>query len=104
MEYWKECVSKAFDDAGITATEEQIQDVATCVEGAFENYGMAHGHDCIPNPLATENSLLKKELEDEKRKILCKECKGSGIFVSYGGSLMATSQCWKCKGEGRYLP
>ena len=48
--YWEECVSEAFQEAGITATSDQIKIVSEYVEGAHENYGMAHGHECIPNP------------------------------------------------------
>lgn len=104
MTFWKECVSEAFDEAKITATGEQVEIVASWVEGAHENYGMAHGHDCIPNPLVTENKKLKQELRDEKDKIICEVCKGKGTLYSSGGTFEATSSCWKCKGEGRYLP
>lgn len=63
MDYWHECIAESFDDAGITATEEQIKTVASWVEGAHENYGMAFGHDCIPNPMETEVNELKKKIE-----------------------------------------
>lgn len=103
-EYWKECISYALDDAGITATDEQIAIMATVVEGSHENYGMAFGHDCIPNPLAAENTDLKKKLKEEQEKILCEVCSGKGRLISYGGSFQSESQCWKCRGEGRHLP
>lgn len=54
MDYWKECIEEALDDAGITATKEQIETIVGWVEGAHDNYGMAHGHDCIPNPMISE--------------------------------------------------
>ena len=104
MEYWKECLSEAFDEVGIVATDEQITKVAEDVEISHENYGMAYGHDCIPNPLETENKTLKKELKDEKDKIICEVCSGKGILISYGGTFQSMSGCWKCNGEGRYLP
>ena len=104
MDYWKECISEALDEVGIKATERQIMIIAECVEGSHENYGMAYGHDAIPNPLETENKNLKKELRDEKDKIICEICSGKGNLISYGGTFQSISTCWKCKGEGRYLP
>ena len=65
MDHWDECISEALDDAGITATKEQIKNIAGWVQGAHENYGMAYGHDCIPNPLQTEIDTLKKKREKE---------------------------------------
>ena len=59
MNYWHECVSEALDVAGITATDDQIAEVASWVRSAHENYGMAHSHDCIPNPLVAENKQLR---------------------------------------------
>lgn len=44
MNYWRECVEVALEEAGIKASEEQIQIITDTVEGGFENYGMAHGH------------------------------------------------------------
>jgi len=62
MDYWKECISEAFDDAGIVATEDQIETVASWVDGAHENYGMATGSDCIPNPMTSEVEELKARI------------------------------------------
>ena len=104
MDYWVECITEALDEVGIVATQEQIITVAGIVEGSHENYGMAFGHDCIPNPLRTENERLKKDLKDEQEKVICKECKGKGYTVSYGGSFQSESQCYKCRGEGRHKP
>lgn len=69
MDYWTECIEVAFDEAGINATDEQIQCVAGAVEGGAENYGMAFGHDAIPNPRDVDvDSRDKriKELEGER--------------------------------------
>ena len=68
MNYWNECISCAFDEAGIQATKEQIDLVAGDVEVAHENYGMAHGYDAIPNPILLENNELKKQLKIEQNK------------------------------------
>ncbi len=101
MDYWKECVSEAFEDAGISATTEQINIVASWVQGARENYGQAHGYDCIPNPAVEENKKLKLELEKEREKIICTQCGGAGRITSHGPYHSATGPCWKCGGEGK---
>jgi len=75
MDYWEECIAEAFEDAGITATKEQIDTVASWVEGAHENYGMAHGYDAIPNPLESEIGELKrkhkKEMDEQEEREEC---------------------------------
>lgn len=53
IDYWRECIAEAFEDAGITASNEQINTVASWVEGASENYGMAHGYDVRRSPVET---------------------------------------------------
>lgn len=101
MDYWEECVSEAFDDAGITATKEQIDTVASWVEGAHDNFGMAHGYDAIPNHYEIENEKLRRELRREQDKVICSECNGKGRLVSPGPYHSSESDCWKCRGEGR---
>ena len=63
MDYWEECVAEAFEDAGIEATKEQMATVAEWIAGAHENYGMAFGHDCIPNPMESEVETLKARIK-----------------------------------------
>lgn len=65
MEYWKECIAEAFCEAGIEATEEQLDLVTEWVEGAHENYGMATGQECIPNPMESEVNELKRKLQKQ---------------------------------------
>jgi hypothetical protein len=100
MNYWKECVAEALDDAGIIATDEQINTVSEWVKGAHENYGMAFGHDCIPNHLEIENKNLLKELKKEKNKVMCSYCNGTGNLTSHGPVHSSYSTCYKCNGEG----
>jgi hypothetical protein len=68
VDYWEDCITEAMEDAGITATKEQIDTVICWVEGAHENYGMATGEEHIPNPLLAEIKDLKeghaKEVSD----------------------------------------
>ena len=101
MNYWEEYISEALEDAKLTATPEQIKLIASWVEGAHENYGMAHGHDCIPNPFKLENERLKNELKKEQDKTVCKTCKGKGRIISSYGTLSSDSECYKCRGTGK---
>lgn len=101
-DYWKTCIEEAVSELGITVTDEQLKDLSEWVEGAHDNYGMAHGHDCIPNPLASENRRLAKALEIEREKIHCEGCNGTGRIYSQGPHHGSDTQCWKCHGEGRH--
>ena len=104
MDYWKECISEALEDVGLQATEEQVNSIAYWVEGAHENYSMAHGHDCIPNPLETENKRLSKELSAEREKVICTWCCGSGRTIINSGSRSSNSECSRCSGGGYIFP
>lgn len=101
MNYWEECLSESFDINGLKATPEQIKAIAYDVQISHENFGMFHGHDCIPNPLETEVETLKKALKKEQDKRVCEECKGRGVTHSYGCTFMSTSRCSNCDGEGK---
>lgn len=46
-DYWRIFAEEVPSELGITLTEAQIESLAGMMEGAHENYGMAHGHDCI---------------------------------------------------------
>lgn len=104
MNYWEECITEAADDCGAKLTKEQIDCIAGWVEGAHENYGMAHGHDAIPSPQTLEVQRLERELKTERDKVQCVECDGTGWITSHGPYHSATSQCYKCQGEGRVSP
>lgn len=101
MDYWEEAVSIALNDEGIVATKEQIENIAGAMQVNHENYGMAHGHDCIPSPLSYENSELKRELRAERDKKHCPACDGRGHITTHGGVRSSSSICYKCRGEGR---
>ncbi len=104
MDYWRECIESAFEEAGIQASEKQISVVTDCVDGAHENYGMAHGHECIPNPLAEENRRMEEELKKEKDKVFCRNCNGYGRVIENFGIRSSDTECWICHGEGKHLP
>lgn len=103
-DYWKDAVGEALDDAQVQATSEQIDTIAGWMQSAYDNYGMAHGHDCIPNPLQTENDRLSKRLKEEQEKVFCLECNGRGSITTYGPHHNATSRCHVCNGEGKHKP
>jgi len=65
VDYWEECISEALDDAGVTVTKEQLDTITSWVEGAHDNYGLATGSECIPNPLEAEIKALKADHEKE---------------------------------------
>ena len=100
-DYWKDCINDALSEIGIGASDSQVKELAEWVEGAHENYGMAHGHHCIPNPLKEENEKLQKALRKEQEKVICTYCNNTGRLVENGpGGRSSNSQCFKCNGEG----
>lgn len=103
-DYWTECIEISFEEAGIHATPEQINIVAGGVEGCHENYGQAFYSPPAGEHLRGEITKLNRELDDERRKVICSECKGRGSITTQGPYHSATSSCMKCNGDGRHLP
>lgn len=64
MDYWKECIKEAFEDAGLTATDDQVEVVTSWVEGAHDNYGMFRGYDSIQNPKESKLVALEKRIKE----------------------------------------
>lgn len=102
-DYWDECIAISFGENGITATEDQIKAVAADVQGAHENYGQAF-YRPSESPLKSEVEKLKRELRDEREKVWCKDCRGTGRIIIPGPYHSGESQCSKCRGEGRHKP
>jgi len=100
MSYWKICIEEAFGDAKIEATEEQISLVASFVEGAHDNYSTANGHDDFPSYSELENKKLMKELREERKKVICPDCKGKGSERSQGPIHSSWMTCDRCGGSG----
>jgi len=103
MCYWKDCIAEACEDAKVKITDEQTDIIASWVEGAHENFGMAHGYDVISSPASLEVEQLKLELKAEREKETCGECRGSGTIVDIWGSSgrSSISTCSACNGYGR---
>jgi hypothetical protein len=104
LDYWIEAVTEAFEAAGIAATDEQVEAVAADMRISHEGYGICFYQPRSEDPRDAEIVRLKRALDDERRKVVCQTCGGSGRIVGYGGTMMSNSQCWKCNGEGRRLP
>jgi len=106
MDYWEECISEAFEDAGIIATEEQIKTVASWVDGAHENYSTATGEDVANDNFVSDEA---RELEELKKCISkneewinttnpCIKCNTTGVILDGWGRDIA---CDLCGGKGR---
>ena len=109
MEYWLEHAAIAMDEAGLTATPEQLDAIAGVIESAHDFYGQAMGQDVASANWHADNERkirdFAKELRREKDKIFCKECGGNGrIVMGCGLSHTSDSECFKCRGEGRHDP
>lgn len=102
QDYYAECLSQAFDEAGIVATAEQIRLCAEHVEGAAENVGMAFYQP--ESPVLREVSDLKAALKRETSKVVCPECMGRGTYHHQGPYHSASGFCFKCRGEGKVIP
>ncbi|MCE0464861.1 hypothetical protein [Pseudomonas uvaldensis] len=102
-DYYAEGLSESFDEHGITATPEQIRAVAADVVVWSENISQAF-YIPVEDPRDNEVSNLRKLLQRERGKVVCRECKGSGSYVSHGPYHSATGACHKCNGEGRHDP
>ncbi len=59
MDYWNECIAQACEEAGVTATQEQVASIAASVKVAHENYGTAHGLDRLRDGRDEEIARLK---------------------------------------------
>lgn len=105
-EYWQEAVACALDEAGISASSEQIAEIAESMSNSADMRDQYLGYDIASaNFVSNERSevaRLKKELEREKRKVICKECNGGGSITYDGPYHSSTSSCFKCNGEGRH--
>lgn len=105
VEYWEECLAESLDEHGIIATAEQIKDIAEDVAGAHTVMGENLDPPVMgPSSHNLELDRLNKELANEKSKVVCRECAGTGRITEYIGPWFSNSQCDRCDGAGRHLP
>ncbi|WP_207936441.1 hypothetical protein [Pseudomonas sp. 51_B] len=102
-DYYAEGLAEAFEEHGVTATQEQIRSIANDVAGWAENVGMAF-HAPAGDPREGELSDLRKQLDRERNKVVCGVCKGTGFEHFSGPYHGSTSSCYKCNGAGRHDP
>ena len=63
MDYWREAIEAAFEEADIEAMGWQIELVAGFVEVSHENYGMYRGYDVRQSPVPDERDRKIESLE-----------------------------------------
>jgi hypothetical protein len=106
MDYWKECISVAANDCGLSLTEEQLECLVGAVESGHENYRMALGYNDIPNPVESRAQEELRQLKIEKQKQEewknstkpCRTCVTSGCVTDIWGRDIV---CPNCDGRGR---
>ena len=107
-EYWVECVSIALNDAGISASREQILEIAGAVQGCHENIGMSFGDDVASaNWCASQRREVddaKKALRHEVEKVVCRSCGGHGRLKYNAGPWAVNTECDACRGDGKVHP
>ena len=99
-EYWRISLEGALDRCEISATREQIAELAERCEGIASVEGQYTGHDLIEDPRDTELAKLRKALAIETAKRVCPECKGVGSFRINGPSHYSDHACRECGGRG----
>jgi len=93
-----EIIREALDESKETLTDRSIENIADWIEQLYENRELVTGP--VADPRISEICDLKKKLEKEKSKTICKECNGSGRS-KYNTDFKYPENCWTCKGEGR---
>lgn len=100
LDYWKKCISSAFDEHGISATVEQIEAAANDLQNSSDNIGLAFFEP--EHPATFEIEKLKSELKFEKALIHCETCSGRGRLIENFGTFSSNSECYKCYGKGKH--
>lgn len=70
MNYWEEAFIAALEEADVAIpSNDKLKLAVDVISSAHENYGMAYGHDCIPNPENTEIAGLKRQIKVLEAKV-----------------------------------
>ena len=101
-DYWTECIETAADECGLLLTAEQLECLAGAAESGHQYYGQAYPSQS-PS-LDTETERLRRELKQERDKVMCPECRGTGVEIVYFSDRVSRSECYRCRGKGRVLP
>lgn len=100
-DYWEETVAQSLEEHGVTATPEQIVAIASDIQASHDSYGLAF-YQPTENPDRDEIKRLEKALQNERDKVTCRECKGTGSITTQGPHHGSWSQCDRCRGTGRH--
>lgn len=112
-EYWREAVMLAFEgidrfDIIEVLSAKQLAEIGESLATSSEHQSMAFGWDVASSNRATEikrtEENLRREIQRERAKIVCRECGGSGSIMICGPYHSSESRCFKCDGEGRHDP
>jgi DnaJ-class molecular chaperone len=104
-EYWIEAVESSLDEAGIGVTAAQLSGIVADMMMAHEQESTAFGDDVAAQNLSASRDRkvadLRRELSEERAKVVCSDCGGRGTTVVQGPCHSSQSTCWTCNGEGR---
>lgn len=103
-QYWRICAEGISDEMELSLPSEKLDQLADLVSRAAEMETESCGHQFIPNPDREEIERLQKLVILERSKVTCKECSGTGRYVSNSGPWQVSGNCHKCHGEGRHKP
>lgn len=103
-DFWIEAVSESFDEHGITASAEQIEAIADDFSHVQDGIDLAFGRPSGPSPEAEQIKELERKLDEERDKVTCRICRGTGEERIDGPSHYSVQPCLKCRGQGRHLP
>jgi hypothetical protein len=67
-DYWETSLSELLDDMKLSLTAEQKDELIGGIMGIAENESLACGYDCIPNPMQSEVSELKRQIREMEEK------------------------------------
>ena len=100
--YWEECIADAFEEAGISSSSDQRNKVSEFISRAHKMYGESTGESPDTKYMISDVDKYKKLLDEEIKKVTCKNCSGSGmIYDLVGTSHYSREQCYVCDGKGR---
>lgn len=105
-EYWRVSVEEIMSEHGFDLSDAQIDALANDFEAAHEMCGESTGQHIASANLHSEQcsqmSALRQELQAERDKVPCKECKGGTLMVPGMNNEWRQADCWKCNGTGRH--